>query len=43
MTQWSTGSAVQGLEFGLEVDPLFPGPHMLQTLQGLDFIAYVIL
>lgn len=43
MTQWSTGSAVQGLEFGLEVDPLFPGPHMLQTLQGLDFIACVVL
>lgn len=31
LTQWSTGSAVQGLEFGIEAGPSFPGQHMLQT------------
>lgn len=31
LTQWSTGSAVQGLEFGIGVGPSFPGQHMLQT------------
>lgn len=43
LTQWSTGSAVQGLEFGIEVGPSFPGQHLLQTLQGLSFIACMIL
>lgn len=43
LTQWSTSCAVQGLEFGIEVDPLFPGQHMLQTLQVLNFITCMIL
>lgn len=43
LTQWSTGGAVQGFEFGIEVGPSFPGQHVIQTLQGLSSIACVIL
>lgn len=43
LTQWSTGSAVQGLEFEIEVGSSFPGQHMLQASEGLSFTACITL